>query len=276
MGDAGRDPSELYRGARLAAALEWADAAGDDAGLNRLEREFLEESRSAFARANRRLRALLAVAVLLLVAALVAGASRARGARLGETPGDGGDRAAPRRAGARRAEPRPLAAARARGHQPRRLGRDAQQPARRASAQPRRDRGRARGQRPTARRGAQPRRPHARCSRRRRQRRLLRHSNAASSAGRRSQAATRSASSAPYSRPAARARVQPDGRTLAVGDSDGNRRDGRSRRHAAPTVPARSASSGQCAHGGRRVFARRPHGRDRRADHRDGESAAGG
>src|SRR5205085_11495369 len=53
--------------------LEWAD--GDaDAGLNRLEREFLEASRTAFARANRRLRALLAFAVMLLVAALVAGA----------------------------------------------------------------------------------------------------------------------------------------------------------------------------------------------------------
>lgn len=67
---AGRDPGELYRGARLAAALEWADTAG----LNRIEREFLVESRNAHARATRRLRALLAVAVLLLVAALVAGA----------------------------------------------------------------------------------------------------------------------------------------------------------------------------------------------------------
>src|SRR5919204_58564 len=71
---AGRDPSELYRGARLAAALDWADAAGDDAGLNRLERDFLDESRTASGRASRRLRALLAVAILLLVAALVAGA----------------------------------------------------------------------------------------------------------------------------------------------------------------------------------------------------------
>ena len=70
----GREPGELYRGARLAAALEWADASADDAGVNRLEREFLEESRAAFARANRRVRALLAVAVALLVAALVAGA----------------------------------------------------------------------------------------------------------------------------------------------------------------------------------------------------------
>jgi hypothetical protein len=56
------------------AALEWADATGEQpAGLNRLEREFLEESRTAFARANRRLRALLAAAVVLLLAALVAG-----------------------------------------------------------------------------------------------------------------------------------------------------------------------------------------------------------
>ena len=69
----GRDPGELYRGARLAAALDWADAAGAQAGLNRLEREFLEESRTAFARANRRLRALLAAAVVLLLVALVAG-----------------------------------------------------------------------------------------------------------------------------------------------------------------------------------------------------------
>ena len=70
----GREPGELYRGARLAAALEWADATGEQAaGLNRLEREFLEESRTAFARANRRLRALLAAAVVLLLAALVAG-----------------------------------------------------------------------------------------------------------------------------------------------------------------------------------------------------------
>ena len=69
----GREPAELYRGARFAAALDWADAAGAQAGLNRLEREFLEESRTAFARANRRLRALLAAAVVLLLAALVAG-----------------------------------------------------------------------------------------------------------------------------------------------------------------------------------------------------------
>jgi WD40 repeat protein/DNA-binding SARP family transcriptional activator len=66
----GRDPGELYRGARLAAALDWADAAE----LNRVERQFLDASRTASARTNRRLKALLALAVLLLAAALVAGA----------------------------------------------------------------------------------------------------------------------------------------------------------------------------------------------------------
>ena len=57
-----RDSSELYRGARLAAALDWVDATGEEAGLNRLEREFLEQSRTAFVsesnrqrRVNRRL-----------------------------------------------------------------------------------------------------------------------------------------------------------------------------------------------------------------------------
>ena len=72
-GASNRDSGELFRGARLAATLEWADAAGEDAGLNRLERDFLKESRTASTRANRRLRALLAVAVVLLVAALAAG-----------------------------------------------------------------------------------------------------------------------------------------------------------------------------------------------------------
>jgi WD40 repeat protein len=69
----GRDVGELFRGARLAATLEWAEAAGDAAALNRLERAFLEASRTAFARANRRLQALLALAVILLAAAVIAG-----------------------------------------------------------------------------------------------------------------------------------------------------------------------------------------------------------
>jgi WD40 repeat protein/DNA-binding SARP family transcriptional activator len=74
----GRDAGELYRGARLAAALEWV---GDGAALNRLEREFLEQSRIASARSTRRLRTLLAAAVALLVVAVIAGvvALEARG-----------------------------------------------------------------------------------------------------------------------------------------------------------------------------------------------------
>jgi WD40 repeat protein/DNA-binding SARP family transcriptional activator len=70
----GRDAGELYRGARLAAALEWADSLGAEAGLNRLEGEFLEQSRTAFARSNRRLRLLLAFVLALLLAAVLASA----------------------------------------------------------------------------------------------------------------------------------------------------------------------------------------------------------
>jgi WD40 repeat protein/class 3 adenylate cyclase len=75
----GRDPAELYRGPRLAAAVEWADRTG--AGeLNPLEGEFLaagrarqqQEMREQAAQV-RRLRRLLAGVGIALVAALVAG-----------------------------------------------------------------------------------------------------------------------------------------------------------------------------------------------------------
>jgi DNA-binding SARP family transcriptional activator/energy-coupling factor transporter ATP-binding protein EcfA2 len=81
----GRDPGELYRGARLTGALDWArDHDGD---LNQLERGFLEASRAAAereladarrraereARTSRRLRGLLAGLAVVLVLALVAG-----------------------------------------------------------------------------------------------------------------------------------------------------------------------------------------------------------
>jgi WD40 repeat protein/DNA-binding SARP family transcriptional activator len=65
-----RDPGELYRGARLAAALELS---GQGAALNGLERDFLAQSRRASVRSTRRLRALLAVTLALLAAAVVAG-----------------------------------------------------------------------------------------------------------------------------------------------------------------------------------------------------------
>jgi WD40 repeat protein/DNA-binding SARP family transcriptional activator len=89
----GRDPAELYRGARLASALEWA--AEHNPELNELEHAFLEESRAASEReaerqrrTNRRLRALLAGVGVLLAAAVVAGViaiSERQGARDAET-----------------------------------------------------------------------------------------------------------------------------------------------------------------------------------------------
>jgi WD40 repeat protein/class 3 adenylate cyclase len=67
----GRDLGELYRGARLSAALDWT--ASHDPALNQTEREFLAMSRGAHQRELRRLRLLLAGAAVLLAAALVAG-----------------------------------------------------------------------------------------------------------------------------------------------------------------------------------------------------------
>ena len=74
----GRDPGELYRGARLASTLDWA--AGHEGDLNELERGFLDESRARAEQeaerqrqAVRRLRAVLAGLAALLALALVAG-----------------------------------------------------------------------------------------------------------------------------------------------------------------------------------------------------------
>jgi class 3 adenylate cyclase/tRNA A-37 threonylcarbamoyl transferase component Bud32/energy-coupling factor transporter ATP-binding protein EcfA2 len=73
----GRDPGELYRGARLAAALEWA---GEGAELSVGERAFLDASRAEqerdvreARRRARRLRAMLATAAVALLIAVVAG-----------------------------------------------------------------------------------------------------------------------------------------------------------------------------------------------------------
>ena len=73
-----RDPGELYRGARLASALDWA--AQHDERLNAVEREFIQSSRLESERAarrqrtqNRRLRGLLFGVGVLLVFAVVAG-----------------------------------------------------------------------------------------------------------------------------------------------------------------------------------------------------------
>jgi WD40 repeat protein/class 3 adenylate cyclase len=73
-----RDTGDLYRGARLSAALDWAR--GHSQALNLLEQEFLSRSREASEkdlgrqrRTNRRLRALLAGTVVFLIVALLAG-----------------------------------------------------------------------------------------------------------------------------------------------------------------------------------------------------------
>ncbi len=73
-----RDPALLYRGPRLAGASDWADA--HDRELNELEREFLSTSRdtelrdiAATRKRNRRLRILLAGALVALAGAVVGG-----------------------------------------------------------------------------------------------------------------------------------------------------------------------------------------------------------
>ena len=86
----GRDPADLYRGARLASALDWAGGHGSQ--LNAVEREFIAASRLfdehetlRERRQNRRLKSLLAGVGALLLLALAAGAlalvarSRAQG-----------------------------------------------------------------------------------------------------------------------------------------------------------------------------------------------------
>ena len=85
--DAGRDVGDLYRGARLAGALEWRDPHEPD--LNRTERDFLDASRDAEQREHhagqvRRRRAIaLGAAVLALITGIstilaVRGIQRAR------------------------------------------------------------------------------------------------------------------------------------------------------------------------------------------------------
>jgi WD40 repeat protein/class 3 adenylate cyclase len=76
--EGGREPSELYRGARLSTALDWS--AGHATELNELEKEFLAASRQASEReadrqrrVNRRLRGLLVGVAAFLVLALLAG-----------------------------------------------------------------------------------------------------------------------------------------------------------------------------------------------------------
>ena len=66
-----RDPGALYRGVRLASALDWAGE--HDPELNATERAFLDAGRRASGRAQRRLRMTLAAVASLLVLAVIAG-----------------------------------------------------------------------------------------------------------------------------------------------------------------------------------------------------------
>jgi WD40 repeat protein/DNA-binding SARP family transcriptional activator len=77
--DGGRDPGDLYRGARLSAVLDWE--AGHTGELDAVEHEFVEASRDESQRAlegerrrNRRLKGLVAGIGALLAVALAAGA----------------------------------------------------------------------------------------------------------------------------------------------------------------------------------------------------------
>ena len=76
--EGGRDAADLYRGARLTAAWDWAGS--HDADLNDSERQFLQTSHAASEgdavrsrRTNRRLRGLLVGVAVLLIASLVIG-----------------------------------------------------------------------------------------------------------------------------------------------------------------------------------------------------------
>jgi WD40 repeat protein len=68
----GRDLADVYRGARLAAALDWR--AGREQELSQSERAFLDASRAAAGRAQRRLRLVLAAVAALLAVAVAGGA----------------------------------------------------------------------------------------------------------------------------------------------------------------------------------------------------------
>ena len=104
---------------RRAACRRARLGAGHDPELDELERAFLDESRAAGTRSQRRLRAVLAGLAALLALAVAAGAVALDQRGSARERGDGGRRAAARVARARRGRPRPLAAARAPGRRAR-------------------------------------------------------------------------------------------------------------------------------------------------------------
>jgi DNA-binding SARP family transcriptional activator len=164
----GRDPGELYRGARLTAAIEWAG--GHEHELDGGEAAFLAESVGAAERegdrqrrTNRRLRGLLTGVAALLALAVVAGvlALDQRGAARDQAVAADAQRLGLARAGGGRS--RPCAAARPPERRARRHGADAREPPRRARQEPGGDRRPARRGRAHVDRDPQPGWAHPRC-----------------------------------------------------------------------------------------------------------------
>ena len=178
----GRDPGELYRGARLAAALDWA--ATHTVELNATERDFLDDSR---ARERARPAAPARCARGGGDAARAVRDRRCGGARSALQRPRRGDRRggpAPRRPGPRRRRPRPVAAARPPGSGARRHRADAQQPAGGAAAHAGGDRRATRRRRRAGEHRPQPERPDAGDHRHRRHAKPVRHTHAASRSAR--------------------------------------------------------------------------------------------
>ena len=81
MGEAGRDPSMLFRGTRLERSEEWAADAGHELLLNRAEQQFLgacraqadAERRAGCSRARHTKVLLATVAALAVAASVLAG-----------------------------------------------------------------------------------------------------------------------------------------------------------------------------------------------------------
>ena len=176
METSGRDAGETLPRARLAATLEWADTAGEDAAVNRSERAFLEESRP-----RSRARTGACGPCSRWYPPAQDGSSPAQWrcrSRVGAPPGHGGDRPAARCAGARRAAApdRALLLARRARSSTDRSRRGAISSPRSCAAPPP---SRCSAAAARSRRRVQPRRPHACCPRRRRQRGVLRRPHAA-------------------------------------------------------------------------------------------------
>ena len=261
----GREPGELYRGARLAAALEWADAAGADAGLNRLEREFLKESRTA----SRARDPAPARAARGCPRAARRRARRRGGRAAGTRHGAATRRRRRSRSGwARRRSSSPRSTARCCSRA--RASRSTTPPRRGATCSPRSCGVRRRSPSCTAADdrvlddALSRRRAHAGRPRRRRQRRLLRHAHAARASGRASQASGKSSTAARSAGRSARWRsartaARSPSATAPTGCTPTSTSSTRARIAAAPR--AMSPTRGDR---GRRVRARRPHARDRR------------